>query len=751
MEKITVVTKSYDGNEWVKSLAQSGIPQINKQIMSPWGLYTESLLTHGVAMPALPFEGPVGIFIMLRILRNNRGGYFYGASYRDAEIAYQAIQSLRGQYLGPVEQEAEGISNLLLPGVLNQKNTAIIEELLIPYLKELKALDLWDLPALYHHFIYNAKKSENTRKGKIFLIDEDPLSPLELEFVKRVGGEKGIANHSRENLFCHKPWEGEGRKEIFKAYGSYNEWREVLDRIIQEGLAYDQFLIGSPQEQRIAHLIKEQSFIPYTLGSGFESLFSNMDIVTEKRRKQAMKAGFIQDELGSLENEIRDSLLNSRGNVENSQSGKIHLTQVKLLPLIERRNVFIMGTEAYTGSQIENSILLDGDIIGLKSKLSNSDLRTSVEKTRQAIQDFYWTVNYLLHQNRNVTISYSYYDTAELRINAKPSIISSFEETFTEGKDAGYFSQHRIPLSQEEANGFLYYSGELNGTKVVDNQEGLGFGELEKLSISATEAESLIECPYRFALESLLGMEMGEGAADITSWLDPKQMGSLSHEIFARYHQGTTKGSTLEEDKILIEKISLQVIDRWIKEVPPKADPEREIKDIKALVEKYVVLKYRFGKKKVMGVEYSFEAEEFIPERLSIHGTADLIEEDSEGFTIIDVKTGRRIKQVDQDIKSCIQAILYCYLLEKEAPRLPVRGGDYLYPRAERIVHCDYDSVAKERALSLLEEALKAVETGEGWKEDKKEICTYCQFRTLCQNENKGRLFLKLIEEGVIS
>lgn len=192
MEKTTIVTKSYDGNEWVKSLAQSGIPQINQQIIRPSGLYTESLLTHGVEMPALPSETIVGIFVVLRILRKNQGGYFHGSTYRDAEIAYQSIQTLRSQYIGPVEQEVEGISYLLLPGVLSKKNEAIIEELLIPYLKELKALNLWDMPSLYHHFISCAEKGTGRRKGRIVLLEEDPLSPLELTFVKSVAPINGL-------------------------------------------------------------------------------------------------------------------------------------------------------------------------------------------------------------------------------------------------------------------------------------------------------------------------------------------------------------------------------------------------------------------------------------------------------------------------------------------------------------------------------------------------------------------------------
>lgn len=757
MEKITLVAKGYEGNEWVKSLAQSGIPQINQQLINPWGLYTESLLTHGVQMPSLPFEAPVGIFIMLRILKKNSGGYFTTPSYGEAEIAYQAVQTLRNQYTGPAIEEVEGISNLLLPGILNQKNEAIIRELLTPYLDALQELGLWDLPSLYHHFIENVKevglgnKGNLKRKGRALLIQEAPLSPLEEAFVKAVYPQTTIEKQSRDSLFCHRPWDGQGKKEIFKAYGSYNEWREVLDRIIQSNQPYDEFLLGSPQDRRIAHFMKEQEFIPYTLSSGFESPCMEREKSINKRKNQALKAGFLEEELAEIENEIMDSLGNNPIDVSKSQSGKIHLTQMKSLPLIWRRNIFIMGLEVYTGSQMENPILLDGDIIRLREKEPTSDLKTSIEKTRETIRDFHWTVNLMIKQNRNVTLSYSYYDTAQLKIQAKPSAIKPFESQFTQGEDAGYFSSARVPLTKEEANAYIYYKGNLGGTRQIANENHEGLGQLEELRISATRAELLVQCPYRFAMENLLDMKISDDTRDITRWLDPMEMGSLCHEIFASYHQQRKKGATIDEDNDLMEKISAQVIDCWLAANPPRVDPEREIRDIKTLTQNYVGLKTRQGKATCLDVERSFEARDLIPGKLWIHGKADLIEEDSGSLNIVDVKTGRRVGQNDQDVKTCIQVILYCSLLEAESKSLPVRCGYYLYPRTQRIITCDYNMEVKERAIALLDQSLKALESGDGWKTEDKKICQYCPFTNLCKQEDKRQLFQSLREEGDIS
>ena len=754
MEKITVVAKGYEGNEWVKSLTQSGLPQINKQLISPWGLYTESLLTHGVQMPALPFEAPVGIFIMLKILKNNEGGYFTTPSYRDAEIAYQAIQSLRNQYVGAAIEEVEGISDLLLPGILNQKNEAIIKELLIPYLDALKNLGLWDLPALYHNFIERMDENgiaSTKRKGKGILIQEDPLSPLESAFVKALYPENSIEIQTRDSIFCHKPWETQGNKEIFKAYGSYNEWREVLDRIIQSNQPYDEFLLGSPQEQRIAHFMKEQSFVPYTLAGGFESQCLEIEKTVKKRKAQALRAGFIKEELPAIENDINDSLRSNRVDMANSQSGKIHLSQINSLPLIYRKNVYIMGLEAYTGSQMENSILLDGDIKNIREKVATSDLRTSVEKTRQIIRDFRWTVDLMIKQNRNVTLSYSYYDTAQLKIQAKPAAISPFEEAFTLSEDAGYFSDRRIPLSKDEANGLIYYSGKLSGSRQIDNQKEEGLGDLEALRISATRAETLIQCPYRFALENIIDMEIEERVIDITRWLDPMEMGTLCHQIFANYHQQTEKSATIEDDNLLMDKIYKDVVDSWLTRKPPSVDPQRQLKEIKTITQNYVILKNSYGKNNFLAAERLFEAAELIPEKLSIYGRADLVEENLEGLTVVDVKTGRRVGQTDQDIKTCIQAILYCLLLEREGNSIPVTGGYYLYPRTQRVVSCDYNLEAQEKAVDLLKQAINAIETGNGWKTDEKEVCEYCAYEKICNQKNKRRFFQRLIEEGVIS
>jgi RecB family exonuclease len=400
---------------------------------------------------------------------------------------------------------------------------------------------------------------------------------------------------------------------------------------------------------------------------------------------------------------------------------------------------------------MENSILLDGDIKNIREKVATSDLRTSVEKTRQIIRDFRWTVDLMIKQNRNVTLSYSYYDTAQLKIQAKPAAISPFEEAFTLSEDAGYFSDRRIPLSKDEANGLIYYSGKLSGSRQIDNQKEEGLGDLEALRISATRAETLIQCPYRFALENIIDMEIEERVIDITRWLDPMEMGTLCHQIFANYHQQTEKSATIEDDNLLMDKIYKDVVDSWLTRKPPSVDPQRQLKEIKTITQNYVILKNSYGKNNFLAAERLFEAAELIPEKLSIYGRADLVEENLEGLTVVDVKTGRRVGQTDQDIKTCIQAILYCLLLEREGNSIPVTGGYYLYPRTQRVVSCDYNLEAQEKAVDLLKQAINAIETGNGWKTDEKEVCEYCAYEKICNQKNKRRFFQRLIEEGVIS
>jgi CRISPR/Cas system-associated exonuclease Cas4 (RecB family) len=200
-----------------------------------------------------------------------------------------------------------------------------------------------------------------------------------------------------------------------------------------------------------------------------------------------------------------------------------------------------------------------------------------------------------------------------------------------------------------------------------------------------------------------------------------------------------------------MDRIFQQVVDSWLSSMPPLVDPEREIKEIKTLTENYVSLKNRYGKNNYVDAEHLFEAAELIDKKLTIYGKADLIEESSGELTIVDVKTGRRVGQTDQEVKSCIQAILYCCLLEEESKSLPVKGGYYIYPRTQRVVSCDYNLEVKKRAVELLEQSLNSLESGDGWKIDDKKICGYCPFATLCRQEDKRRLFQSLIEEGVIS
>ncbi len=744
-----IVTKKFNGYEWLKSQAQRGASPIYQQVANPYGLAREAAILRGVSMPTRPVGAAVSIFVMMRILRNNTSGYFRNASYRDAQVCWEALQKLRHQYAGPEEKEIDGLRTLFLPGVLENKNRRVLEELLIPYLQEMQALNLWDEVRALRYLLNQDMVSLRKTERRIYHLVEDPFTPLEQAVLERIYPKEEFHRCSQWELLPLSPFKEEGKNVVFEGYGSYNEWREVLDRIIKTGLSYDRFVVAAGKVARFAQYYQEHPVIPFTLGEGSERYGCVKEGIA-LRTEQALLAGFGEEEIPSLERAIRDSLKSLKTPGETTREGKVHLTTLGQLPLIHRPGVFLVGMEEMIHRPTEDPFLLDGDILELRKKCPQSTLKTSLEKTGESLKEFRDTLDWLREQKQSIVVSYSHYDTATLKSKAKPSILVDLEESFVNEPGGGFFEEHRLPLTREErymVRSFWKGPRRVLPLEVIGSE---GLGPVAPLRLSATEAEEMVKCPYGFAITHLMEMKLPEKEKEPGRWLDTGEKGTLCHEIFARYHQWEKGGLSLEDKERRMETFCHQVISRWKKEFPPVGNPEKEIRDIEKLAKEYVGLKHPTDNRRMVYVEHPMTDKEILEEKIWLRGKADLVEEDREKemMVISDVKTGDSVNQVEEDSKSCLQVLFYCWLLQQEAPPVPVKEGHYLYPKQGRDIFCSYSETRREEVVGLLKEAVNALETGEGWKREEANHCMYCKAKEQCVLQQKNRYFQSLRKEG---
>ena len=97
---------------------------------------------------------------------------------------------------------------------------------------------------------------------------------------------------------------------------------------------------------------------------------------------------------------------------------------------------------------------------------------------------------------------------------------------------------------------------------------------------------------------------------------------------------------------------------------------------------------------------------------------------------MLDYKTGRRMKHLANDPESCIQTLLYAYMIEHAADCAgkKVSACKYLYLRDGAEIPCAPDEAAVDAVLTELRQAL---DTGV-FPRVKDDSCKYCAYRIIC-------------------
>jgi ATP-dependent helicase/nuclease subunit B len=241
---------------------------------------------------------------------------------------------------------------------------------------------------------------------------------------------------------------------------------------------------------------------------------------------------------------------------------------------------------------------------------------------------------------------------------------------------------------------------------------------------SPTAYQTLLDCPYRFFVKSVLGIQELDEADDA---LDKSDYGNALHHILKRFHDSappagrdaaltrlgelsnaefaTLPAWTATAWRTRWEKIQPAYIDAWLDWVAQG-------------------WRYQSGE---AAFEMPFKVDGLGD--IILHGRIDRVDQKGEARTVIDYKTGAAsgLKKKLKDPAESVQLPFYAWLAEAAAAYLPI--NETPVGLLELDGETDVDAISRR-----LPELLGAIAAGEALKANGVDaVCQYCEARGLCR------------------
>jgi len=423
---------------------------------------------------------------------------------------------------------------------------------------------------------------------------------------------------------------------------------------------------------------------------------------------------------------------------QKSESGKLHVTGIEKAMSTVRKHMYIAGLSAskYPGSPKEDYLLLDDDIkhFGLPGQYMTSKGRIRLKQN--CLMNLVKLCSAL---GTKIYLSYSGLNVSELKrenassmiyelIKAESGSTLSTQEMERRIRKVDYFAP-AISLTREI--GKAYVNGDNIGAD-SNNRMRAEYAvpwDLET-SYSPSALMTFFSCPRRFMLtnSALLGIEepeednpfetisaadLGTLAHNLMEWLANSNRTlndfmAISEELFDRYmliRPALLTDSAASEKEAFLEMM----------ESAYNSDPGREV----VLAEEDISATHESGVK--------------------IHGYPDRVEKlEDDTYLVVDYKTGRHINHIQDDIDTCLQIVIYAYLMEKRGYN--VSGCEFRYIRLGETVTCKYDDEMKDALNEKMETFKSIMESGEfplaaEPEEGEVDPCKYCKCMAICEKE----------------
>ena len=448
---------------------------------------------------------------------------------------------------------------------------------------------------------------------------------------------------------------------------------------------------------------------------------SALSVICEALDAYAKYAG------GSSLNKIIPSILQRSVCSENSRGGALFVTGLSGALVSMRKHLFVVGLSAtnFPGMPRENYLLLDSDYLIFANK---NQAPTSVN---QIIQKKVILDNLLALASSldvNIHLSYSGYNLADMKEENPSSVLfeiykqqhsknATLQKYESEFRSVGYFEQQ---VTGDYPIGLAYIAGKQIS---YDNLALTGVPCLPARAFSPTAIEEYFKCPWRFYLTKILGAKQPEEDDPIVV-IDHLKLGTLAHALM----KGLAD-SPCDQDTFLQRADA--AFDAFLKGRPP-IHQDAAAKEKKVFLR---MMKYAYEKDPGNKVVFSEEKKSCVHSTgILLEGYPDRVEKiGDDDYIIADYKTGKNIAHKENDIDTCLQAVIYAYMLEQQG--VHISECQYRYLRSGQTIRCRYDDDMKIRLDAKLQELKNALDTGNFPYGGDKDVCKYCKLKHICDKQ----------------
>jgi len=385
--------------------------------------------------------------------------------------------------------------------------------------------------------------------------------------------------------------------------------------------------------------------------------------------------------------DLLEGLLNEYLYGSTSENGKIHVSDLdKAFSSLKKYNFIIGFDDNYPGNPTENYLIYDDEYKDSGSSLyvSTNIIESKINKAKTFISLCEYAY-----------LSYSYYDLLDLKDKNPSSIIYDELSNNTNIINYGFISSN---LSENKSVIEAKVSNIIPKEKEISYKDIIiSSNELLNKTYSPSAIRSFYDNKLSFVLSCFFDISIDD-PDDVYTVMPSNEKGIIMHKIMEGFEKSKIDKATFINNASLIYdnylKMRPAIITTQI--TKDKSDFLSDIENLYDMDPGNSCVGYELGKSGSIG-------------KIKFYGKFDRLEKTNDNkYIIVDYKTGKTINHVSGDVKSCIQGLIYAYLVE-QTTSYNIDRVEFRYPHLKQNPSIIYDETTKGLMIDIVKEFEDAI------------------------------------------